>query len=68
MVLGDKHYYPYFKDGQSVPSGFKVRTVATKGFCVLGDVKEAGLFGEQKFGNSRRKSVIVVEGELDAIW
>ena len=67
MVLGDKHYYPYFKDGQSVPSGFKVRTVATKGFCVLGDVKEAGLFGEQKFGNSRRKSVIVVEGELDAM-
>lgn len=67
LVTDTKHYYPYFKDNDSVPCGFKIRTVENKGFAVLGDIKGTGLFGQQKFGNARRKTVIVTEGEVDAM-
>ena len=67
VVDGDLHYYPYFTSGQTEPVGFKVRNVSTKGFRVVGDIKEAGLFGQSRFGNHERKRVVVVEGELDAL-
>ena len=46
VVDNDLHYYPYFTSGQTEPVGFKVRNVSTKGFRVVGDIKEAGLFGQ----------------------
>lgn len=67
VVDGDRHYYPYFNEEQSDPCGFKVRTVSTKGFTAVGDVKSAGLFGQQRYGNHNKKRVVVCEGELDAI-
>lgn len=67
VVDGDLHYYPYFSEGQTEPVGFKVRQVSNKGFRVVGDLKEAGLFGQQKFGNYDRKRVVITEGELDAL-
>ena len=67
VVDGDLHYYPYFVSGQTEPVGFKVRNVSTKGFRVVGDIKESGLFGQHRYGNHERKRVVVVEGELDAL-
>jgi twinkle protein len=67
VVDGDRHYYPYFSDDSSDPVAFKVRTVATKGFAAVGDIKTAGLFGQQRFGNHNKKRVVVCEGELDAL-
>jgi twinkle protein len=67
VVDGDRHYYPYFTEDSPSPVAFKVRTVSTKGFTVVGNVKEAGLFGQQRFGNHNKKRVVVCEGELDAL-
>ena len=66
VVDGDWHYYPYFEEGITEPVAFKVRG-PNKAFRVVGELKEAGLFGQQKFGNYDRKRVIVTEGELDAL-
>ena len=67
VVEGDRHYYPYFCEDSSEPCGFKVRTVSNKGFVAVGNIKEAGLFGQQKYGNHNKKRVVVCEGELDAL-
>jgi len=66
VVDGDWHYYPYFEEGITEPVAFKVRG-PNKAFRVVGELKNAGLFGQQKFGNYDRKRVIVTEGELDAL-
>ena len=58
VVDGDWHYYPYFEEGQTEPVAFKVRG-PNKAFRVVGNLKDAGLFGQQKFGNYDRKRVIV---------
>ena len=67
LVTPDAHYYPYFTDDSPAPVGFKVRTVANKGFRAVGDIKEAGLFGQQRYGNFARNRIVVTEGELDAV-
>jgi twinkle protein len=67
VTIGENQYYPYFSADKTAPVGFKVRHVPTKGFRVVGDVKEAGLFGQQRYGNHDRKRVVVTEGELDAL-
>ena len=67
VIDGDRHYYPYFTDDTTDPVGFKVRTVSSKGFTAVGDVKSAGLFGQQRYGNHNKKRIVVCEGELDAI-
>ena len=56
VVVDDgKHYYPYFSDESSEPVGFKVRHVATKGFVSIGNTKDAGLFGQQRYGNHNQR-------------
>lgn len=67
IVDGDKHYYPYFGEDSSQPIGFKVRTVSTKGFSCVGNTKDAGLFGQQRYGNHEQRRIVVTEGELDAV-
>ena len=67
VVDSDKHYYPYFSDESSEPVGFKVRHVATKGFVSIGNTKDAGLFGQQRYGNHNQRRIVVTEGELDAV-
>ena len=67
VVTSSEHYYPYFEDGQTEPVAFKVRGVADKSFRVVGNLKDAGLFGQQRFGNYDRKRVVITEGELDAL-
>jgi twinkle protein len=67
FVDGDKHYYPYFSEESAEPIGFKVRTVSTKGFVAVGNTKDAGLFGQQRYGNHQQRRIVVTEGELDAL-
>ena len=66
VVQGDNHYYPYYKEGHTNPVGFKVRG-ADKVFRSVGNLKEAGLFGQHKYGSFDRKRIVVTEGELDAL-
>lgn len=65
VTLGDEVAFPYFRDGDVQPCGFKVRG-ANKTFRTVGDIREAGLFGSQKYQNGGRK-VVVTEGEFDAL-
>lgn len=67
VVDNNTHAYPYFKDGENSPCAFKVRNVTNKTFRVVGDLKGAGLFGEQKYGNHQRNRIVITEGELDAV-
>lgn len=60
-----KHYYPYTGEaGDTV--AYKVREVATKSFSIIGNFKEALLFGQHLF-HKGGKYVTIVEGELDAL-
>lgn len=63
---GDNQAYPYFAEGQTEPVAFKVRGPG-KTFRVVGSIKDAGLFGQGKFGTGDNQKVIVTEGELDAL-
>lgn len=65
-VQGQLHTYPYFEDGQTEPVAFKVRGPG-KSFRVVGTIKEAGLFGAQRYGTGDSQKIIVTEGELDAL-
>ena len=67
VVSEREHLYPYFTDDSSVPCGFKVRYLDRKGFKSVGDVRDAGLFGQQKYGNHDRKRIVITEGEADAL-
>jgi len=67
IVDGDVQMYPYFAEGTTEPVGFKLRTVSTKGFRAVGDIKSAGLFGQQRFGNYEQNRIVITEGELDAL-
>ena len=58
-----EHHYPYTRNGSQVAS--KLRTVASKDFRALGDMKDIQLFGESHFNGGRK--IVVTEGELDAM-
>lgn len=46
----------------------KIRTVhPEKGFFSLGDIKNATLFGKDKFNQGAYKTITIVEGELDVL-
>ena len=66
-VDGNVQMYPYFAEGITDPVGFKLRTVSPKGFRSVGDIKSAGLFGQQRFGNYEQNRIVITEGELDAL-
>lgn len=66
VVDGTQHLYPYFTAESTNPAGFKVRG-PNKSFTAVGDVKSAGLFGQQLYGNHNQHRVVVTEGELDAL-
>ena len=60
-----RHYYPY-TDATGSKVAEKVRTTTDKSFSILGNFKDAVLFGQQVF-HSGGKYVTVYEGELDAL-
>ena len=66
VMDGDTQAYPYFEDGKVEPVAFKVRG-PNKAFRVVGSVREAGLFGQQRYGTGDNQKIIITEGELDAI-
>lgn len=59
-----KHIYPYYSEMEVI--GTKTRVVGSKDFYSKGNLKEAGLFGEQLFKGGG-KYITVVEGECDAM-
>lgn len=62
----ERHHYPYYsaETGELIAS--KVRQVKSKGFFASGDLKNAGLFG-QNTCRGRGKFITITEGELDAM-
>jgi len=67
LVTDTHHYYPYFSDDRSDPVAFKVRAIKDKTFRVIGSMKEAGLFGQHRYGSGSQNRVVVTEGEVDAV-
>ena len=67
VVTDTHHYYPYFSEDQAEPVAFKVRNIKDKVFRAVGNMKDAGLFGQQMVGNQYTDRLIVVEGEADAL-
>lgn len=61
-----KHEYPYAIKGGTDIVGKKIRSVNDKKFFSEGDLKQAGLFGQQLWREGG-KYVTIVEGELDAL-
>jgi len=59
--------FPYFRPGDLEPCGFKVRGKKQKTFRSVGDMKGVELFGQRQHEGKRNKSVVVVEGEFDAL-
>lgn len=50
------------------PNGsYKIRSLDKKNFYTKGDIGKAGLFGRNKFTAGSNKTLIITEGELDAI-
>jgi twinkle protein len=53
--------FPYSKET------IKVRSIAEKNFHSIGDMKNATLFGKDKFPAGCARSITITEGELDAL-
>jgi len=62
---GTEHYYPYCDD-RGTEVAFKVRSVADKQFRSQGNIKEALLFGQNRYP-AGGKYLTICEGELDAL-
>lgn len=61
-------------EGKPVALGFpygdsatKVRSIDKKEFHSVGNMREAGLFGADKFSKGAARSITITEGELDAL-
>ena len=67
VVTDTHHYYPYFAEGQAEPVAFKVRNIKDKTFRVVGSLKDAGLFGQHRYGSGNQNRIVITEGECDAI-
>ena len=57
----EKIVFPYGDDAQ------KIRSLQEKEFTCTGNMKEASLFGMDKFSPGQAKSVTITEGEFDAL-
>lgn len=57
----EKIIFPYGDDAQ------KIRSLKEKEFVCTGNMKEASLFGMDKFTPGQAKSVTITEGEFDAL-
>jgi twinkle protein len=54
--------------GFKYPNGsYKVRNIDKKAFYTKGDISKAGLFGRDRFTAGSNKTLIITEGELDAL-
>lgn len=58
------HYYPYYVGGRL--SGYKERTVSSKGFKGVGTTRNSELFGQHLFPPGGRM-LVITEGECDAL-
>ena len=61
----EHHYYPYTRDNQV--SAYKRRTVSDKTFSIIGDFKDAQLFGQTQASRVGGDRLVITEGELDAM-
>jgi|TARA_R110002020_G_scaffold364_5_gene1877 twinkle protein len=60
-----KHYYPYCtSEGNKI--AHKIRNVSEKAFITEGNIKNAVLFGQDKFTSSG-KYITICEGEIDTL-
>lgn len=48
-------------------TGAKIRSLKSKSFVSTGEMKDAGLFGKERFPSGCSSAITVTEGELDAI-
>lgn len=53
--------FPYSKEAA------KVRYIAEKNFTSIGDMRNATLFGKDRFPSASARSITITEGELDAL-
>ena len=68
-VYGEKHIYPYHKNGDSLPTSSKTRLPVGDGRKIMptnGAWKDAGLFGQHLFSKGSR-FLTITEGETDAM-
>lgn len=62
----ERHIYPYYdRDNHHIAN--KVRNISDKTFFSEGDIKSAGLFGQQLFPPGSAKAITLFEGECDAM-
>ena len=61
----DTHFYPYYRGGEL--RGYKARHIATKRMWAMGDLKDVDLFGWNQAISTGSKTLIITEGELDAV-
>lgn len=59
--------FPYFRPGETEPCAFKIRGKQNKSFRIAGDMKGVEMFGQRQHETKRTKSIVVVEGEFDAL-
>lgn len=57
----EKVVFPYGEDAQ------KIRYLSSKDFIATGNMKDASLFGMDKFSPGQAKAVTITEGEFDAM-
>ena len=68
-VVGQRHIYPYYRNGDQQPCAAKIRVPVADGKKVMptsGDWKSASLFGQSLFPRGG-KYLTITEGETDAM-
>ena len=55
------------KEFAQLPEGQKVRKLAPKGFFSIGHIPQGTMFGADIFEQSDRKTLVITEGEIDAM-
>jgi twinkle protein len=63
-VSGDRHYYPFTRNGKHVAN--QIRNTAEKGFYFENFQEGLELFGQSAFPAGSAKQITIVEGAIDA--